>query len=88
MGFLVGDSYGGKLPRFANKITFKNVTPGMKLWGVISEVNEKDLEVSLPGGLRGLVRASEAIDPQLHDEMEVVLILCFQNHFIIFLISH
>lgn len=88
LGSLFGDSHGGKLPRFANKITFKNVTPGMKLWGVISEVNEKDLEVSLPGGLRGLVRASEAIDPQLHDEMEVVLILCFQNHFIIFLISH
>lgn len=71
LGSLFGDSHGGKLPRFANKITFKNVTPGMKLWGVISEVNEKDLEVSLPGGLRGLVRASEAIDPQLHDEMEV-----------------
>ncbi|KAL4578244.1 hypothetical protein LXL04_014364 [Taraxacum kok-saghyz] len=70
LGSLFGDSQGGKLPRFANKITLKNVTPGMKLWGVISEVNEKDLEVSLPGGLRGLVRASEAIDPLLHDGME------------------
>lgn len=46
----------------------------MKLWGVISEVNEKDLVVSLPGGLRGLVRASEAIDPLLHDEMKEVVI--------------
>ncbi|KAI3518805.1 hypothetical protein L1887_07619 [Cichorium endivia] len=71
IGSLFGDSHNGKLPRFANKITFKNVTPGMKLWGVVSEVNDKDLEVSLPGGLRGLVRASEAIDPLLHDEMEV-----------------
>nr|GEX60019.1 rRNA biogenesis protein RRP5 [Tanacetum cinerariifolium] len=40
----------------------------MKLWGVVSEINEKDLVVSLPGGLRGLVRASEAIDPMLHNE--------------------
>ncbi|KAK9062384.1 hypothetical protein SSX86_019570 [Deinandra increscens subsp. villosa] len=69
-GSLFADGNSGKLPRFANKITLKNVTPGMKLWGVISEVNEKDLVVSLPGGLRGLVRASEAIDPLLHEEME------------------
>lgn len=51
---------------------WQNVTPGMKLWGVISEVNEKDLVVSLPGGLRGLVRASEATDPLLHDELKGV----------------
>ncbi|KAK1410921.1 hypothetical protein QVD17_37463 [Tagetes erecta] len=70
VGSLFADGNSGKLPRFANKITLKNVTPGMKLWGVISEVNEKDLVVSLPGGLRGLVRASEAIDPLLHDEMK------------------
>ncbi|PWA39554.1 RNA binding protein [Artemisia annua] len=68
LGSLFADGNGGKLPRFANKITFKNLTPGMKLWGVVSEINEKDLVVSLPGGLRGLVRASEAIDPMLHDE--------------------
>ncbi|XP_076905789.1 rRNA biogenesis protein RRP5-like [Bidens hawaiensis] len=70
LGSLFGDVNSQKVPRFANKITLKNVTPGMKLWGVISEVNEKDLVVSLPGGLRGLVRASEAIDPLLHDEMK------------------
>ncbi|KAL8246480.1 hypothetical protein R6Q59_007696 [Mikania micrantha] len=70
LGSLFGDGSSGKLPRFANKITLKNVTPGMKLWGVISEVNEKDLVVSLPGGIRGLVRASEAIDPLLHDAMK------------------
>ncbi|KAI8014701.1 hypothetical protein LOK49_LG05G02266 [Camellia lanceoleosa] len=41
----------------------ENISPGMKLWGVIAEVNEKDIIISLPGGLRGLVRASEAFDP-------------------------
>lgn len=70
LGLLFGDGNSGKVPRFANKITLKNVTPGMRLWGVISEVNEKDLVVSLPGGLRGLVRASEAVDPLLHDEVK------------------
>ncbi|RZC84338.1 hypothetical protein C5167_047123 [Papaver somniferum] len=47
-----------KKEEFANRITLKNVAPGMKLWGV--EANEKDIAVSLPGGLRGLVRANEA----------------------------
>lgn len=67
MGSLFGDAFTGKLPRFANKITLKNISPGMKLWGVISEVNQKDVVVSLPGGLRGLVRASEAFDPLPND---------------------
>ncbi|KAG9134768.1 hypothetical protein Leryth_001080 [Lithospermum erythrorhizon] len=62
-GSLFGDGISGKLPRYTNKITFKNIAPGMKLWGVISEVNEKDIVVSLPGGLRGLVRSPEAFDP-------------------------
>ncbi|GMH18742.1 hypothetical protein Nepgr_020583 [Nepenthes gracilis] len=65
LGSLFGDGIIGKLPRFANKITLKNISPGMKLWGVIAEVNEKDLVVSLPGGLHGLVRASEALDMAL-----------------------
>lgn len=70
LGSLFGDGINGKLPRFANRITWKNVSPGMKLWGVISEVNEKDLVISLPGGLRGLVRASEAFDPVLDDKIK------------------
>ncbi|KAK3019414.1 hypothetical protein RJ639_004664 [Escallonia herrerae] len=45
-----------------------NMSPGMKLWGVIAEVNEKDIVVSLPGGIRGLVRASEAVD-QFSDDV-------------------
>ncbi|KAL0428653.1 UNVERIFIED_CONTAM: rRNA biogenesis protein RRP5 [Sesamum latifolium] len=70
LGSLFGDGIIGKLPRFANKITLKNVSSGMKLWGVIGEVNEKDIVVSLPGGLRGLVRACDAIDPILDDEVK------------------
>ncbi|XP_031485662.1 rRNA biogenesis protein RRP5 [Nymphaea colorata] len=62
LGSLFGEGFAGKLPRLANKITIKNVLPGMKMLGVISEVNPKDLVVSLPGGLRGYVRAEEASD--------------------------
>lgn len=34
----------------------------MKLWGVIVEVNRKDLVISLPGGLRGFVHSEEVTD--------------------------
>ncbi|CAL1370812.1 unnamed protein product [Linum trigynum] len=67
---LFGDGVTGKLPRFANKMTTKNISPGMKLWGVVAEVNEKDLVISLPGGLRGLVRNNDALDSILDDEFE------------------
>lgn len=70
LGSLFGDVLTGKLPRFANKITMKNISPGMKLWGVVTEVNEKDLVISLPGGLRGLVRSVDAVDPVLSDQIE------------------
>lgn len=43
----------------------------MKVWGAVAEVNEKDLVVSLPGGLRGLVHASDAVDPIFDNEAEV-----------------
>ncbi|MCL7028348.1 hypothetical protein MKW94_013557 [Papaver nudicaule] len=69
-GSLFGDGIAGKLPKFANRITLKNVAPGMKLWGVIAEVNEKDIAVSLPGGLRGLVRANEASDLIAENEIK------------------
>ncbi|KAI4332058.1 hypothetical protein L6164_016997 [Bauhinia variegata] len=71
LGSLSGSGITGKLPRHANKITLKNISPGMKLWGLVAEVNEKDLVVSLPGGLRGLVHASDAIDPIFNNEIEV-----------------
>ncbi|KAJ7975952.1 rRNA biogenesis protein RRP5 [Quillaja saponaria] len=69
-GSLFGDGITGKLPRHANKITLKNISPGMKLWGLVAEVNDKDLVVSLPGGLRGLVHASDAFDPVFNSEIE------------------
>lgn len=43
----------------------------MKLWGVVAEVNKKDLVISLPGGLRGLVCAADAFDPISEKEIEV-----------------
>ncbi|KAE8666126.1 RNA binding,RNA binding isoform 2 [Hibiscus syriacus] len=49
LGSLFGDGITGNLPRYANKITMKNISPGMKLWGVVAEVNEKDLVIGLPG---------------------------------------
>ncbi|KAG1347685.1 putative rRNA biogenesis protein RRP5 [Cocos nucifera] len=61
-GSLFGDGITGKLPRFANRITLKNISPRMKLWGVIIEVNTKDLVIGLPGGPRGYVRAEEVCD--------------------------
>ncbi|KAF2307727.1 hypothetical protein GH714_031256 [Hevea brasiliensis] len=70
LGSLFGDGLTGNLPRFANKITLKNISPGMKLWGVVAEVNEKDLVISLPWGLRGLVRSIDALDPVLGDGTE------------------
>ncbi|CAB4286937.1 unnamed protein product [Prunus armeniaca] len=72
LGSLFGDGITGKLPKYANKITMKNISAGMKVWGVVAEVNEKDLVISLPGGLRGLVRASEALDPILDNETKAV----------------
>ncbi|WCJ34083.1 rRNA biogenesis protein RRP5 [Euphorbia peplus] len=69
-GSLFGDRLTGKLPRFANKITSKNISAGMKLWGVVAEVNEKDLVISLPGGLRGLVRSIDALDPVVDHDVE------------------
>ncbi|XP_020972176.1 rRNA biogenesis protein RRP5 isoform X3 [Arachis ipaensis] len=43
----------------------------MKLWGAVAEVNEKDLVISLPGGLRGLVHCSDVVDPIFDNEIEV-----------------
>ncbi|XP_004514152.1 rRNA biogenesis protein RRP5 [Cicer arietinum] len=70
-GSLSGDGITGKLPRRVNRITLKNIAPGMKLWGVVGEVNNKDLVISLPGGLRGIVNASDALDPIFGKKTEV-----------------
>ncbi|KAM0952074.1 putative suppressor of forked, tetratricopeptide-like helical domain superfamily [Dioscorea sansibarensis] len=70
LGFLFGEGVTGKLPKYANRITLKNISPNMKLWGVITEVNSKDLVVSLPGGLRGFVRSEEAADIVLNNKSQ------------------
>ncbi|CAK9319362.1 unnamed protein product [Citrullus colocynthis] len=67
---LLNNGVVGNLPKYANKITLKNINPRMKFWGVVAEVNKKDLVISLPGGLRGLVSAADAFDPILGKEIE------------------
>ncbi|XP_020258376.1 rRNA biogenesis protein RRP5 [Asparagus officinalis] len=62
LGSLFGEGVTGRLPKFANRITLKNISPNMKLWGVIVEVNQKDLVIGLPGGLRGFVRTEDVSD--------------------------
>lgn len=54
----------------------QNVSPNMKLWGVVAEVNAKDLVISLPGGLRGFVRAEEVLDIIPDDELKVPVLIC------------
>ena len=54
----------------------------MKLWGVVIEVNQKDIIVSLPGGMRGFVRTEEVSDIALHGNSKVLIFLvsfCFQG---------
>lgn len=49
----------------------QNISPKMKLWGVIVEVNQKDLVVGLPGGLRGYVRGVDVSDIVLDEANKV-----------------
>lgn len=49
----------------------------MKLWGVVAEVNEKDLVIGLPGGLRGLVRMVDALDVDVKREITVCIRFLF-----------
>ncbi|KAJ4801242.1 hypothetical protein LUZ62_052488 [Rhynchospora pubera] len=70
LGSLFAEGITGKLPRFANRITLKNVKPSMKFWGVVVEVNPKDLVISLPGGLKGFVHAEEISDVPIETEKD------------------
>jgi len=45
----------------------QNVSPNMKLWGVVIEVNQKDIVLSLPGGMRGFVRSEDVCDIALQE---------------------
>lgn len=56
----------------------------MKLWGVVSEVNKKDLVISLPGGLRGLVHPEDSCDIFSDYKYKVLFDLC-TKFFIYFL---
>lgn len=43
----------------------------MKLWGVVIEVNQKDIVLSLPGGMRGFVRSEDVCDIALQENRKV-----------------
>ena len=49
----------------------QNVSPNMKLWGVVIEVNQKDIVLSLPGGMRGFVRSEDVCDIALQENRKV-----------------
>eukprot|EP00899_Mesostigma_viride_P026493 jgi/Mesvir1/7028/Mv09156-RA.1 len=53
---------GTSLPKHVDLLTFKSLSVGMKLWGCIAEVGDKDLTLSLPNGLRGFVPLEAAFD--------------------------
>ncbi|MCO5547404.1 hypothetical protein L7F22_000852 [Adiantum nelumboides] len=52
----------GKVPKSVELLRYKSLSVGMKLWGIVLEVGRRDLVVSLPGGLRGFVKAVDALD--------------------------
>lgn len=43
----------------------------MKVWGVVIEVNPKEVVVSLPGGMRGFVRSEDVCDIASHANLKV-----------------
>lgn len=51
-----------KVPKFVELLKFKAVKPGMKLWGMITEISPTSMAVSLPHGLRGTVILENASD--------------------------
>lgn len=48
-----------RLPKFVELLKFKNLSVGAKVWGCIASVSTKELVVSLPDGLRGIVPLAE-----------------------------
>ncbi|KAI8105276.1 hypothetical protein M9435_000444 [Picochlorum sp. BPE23] len=51
-----------KVPKFVELLKFKAVKPGMKFWGMITEISPTSMAVSLPHGLRGTVILENASD--------------------------
>ncbi|GBG61584.1 hypothetical protein CBR_g22381 [Chara braunii] len=52
----------GKQKNRVGSLTFKTLQEGTKIWGAVEEINEKDMTVSLPCGLRAFVSKAEASD--------------------------
>jgi len=48
--------------KFVELLKYKNLRVGMKVLGVVTEVNDRGLTVSLPNGLKGTVTRAEASD--------------------------
>ncbi|KAG6542156.1 hypothetical protein Mapa_016388 [Marchantia paleacea] len=59
-GSLFGVGITGTVPKSAEILRHKILCVGMKIWGAVAEVNNRDLVICLPGGLRGFVQAEEA----------------------------
>ncbi|KAF5750634.1 hypothetical protein HS088_TW03G00973 [Tripterygium wilfordii] len=74
LGSLFGNGITGKLPRFANKITLKNISPGMKLWGVVAEMNEnEECKVLAQAESRSSIRPLKVIlDDIEHSDVHIV----------------
>eukprot|EP00897_Mesotaenium_endlicherianum_P004571 jgi/Mesen1/4141/ME000218S03255 len=61
-GDFLSRGVGEKAPTSVKLLNFKGLAVGMKLLGAVAEINDRDLLIHLPNGLRGFVRASEASD--------------------------
>ncbi|BBM98348.1 rRNA biogenesis protein RRP5 [Marchantia polymorpha subsp. ruderalis] len=61
-GSLFGAGITGTVLKSAEILRHKILCVGMKIWGAVAEVNNRDLVICLPGGLRGFVQAEEASD--------------------------
>ena len=59
--------------KYVELLKYKNLRVGMKVLGVVTEVNDRGLTVSLPNGLKGTVTRAEASDvlaPAVQEEQE------------------
>lgn len=57
-----------KLPKFVELLKFKMLTPGMALWGMVTEIRRTNLTVSLPHGLQGRVILENVSDHLGHGD--------------------
>ena len=47
--------------KYVELLKYKNLRVGMKVLGVVTEVNDRGLTVSLPNGLKGTVTRAEGL---------------------------